>query len=49
MKYFLLINFDGFNLGLKSDFNETYIELDDFIEAALIADHWSRWIEGEDI
>lgn len=45
--HFYIIPFDGFNVGLKDDFNSTWLEFDSFEEAKAIAQHWDKWIIAE--
>lgn len=41
---FLIINFDGFNLGFADCFGATFFELDSLEDCELIAEHWNKWI-----
>ena len=44
--FFLIIDFDGINLGIKSDWAKTYLEFENAEEAEQIGTHWSLWIMG---
>lgn len=47
---FTLIEFDGWNLGLKGDaWTQTWLEFDSFEDAQSIAIHWQTWCGGLDI
>jgi len=48
-EYMLIINFDGWNVGTKKEFNETWLEFDSKEDAMDIARHWQNWIEGLDV
>lgn len=41
---FVVINMDGYNLGVRSCFGETFMEFEDLEEAIQIAKHWEKWI-----
>jgi hypothetical protein len=45
--FFLIINFDGFNVGIVHDFSNTYLEFDNFEDAREIARHWEAFIYGD--
>ncbi len=45
---FLIINFDGFDVGVREDFADTRLNFDDFYDAFYIALHWSNWIDGQE-
>lgn len=48
--FFLIIWFDGVNMGIRGSFSETFLDFDGDEEMAfLIAKHYERWINGEDI
>lgn len=44
---FIIIDYDGFNVGLKSHFVETFLVFDSLEDALEIANHYANWIKGE--
>ena len=44
--FFLIIDFDGINVGVRDSWNQTYLEFSDMQEAQEIAFHWLGWICG---
>lgn len=48
---FIIIPFDGLNMGLAADFNETrlYFDPGELDICFALAEHWTRWINGEDV
>lgn len=48
-KFFTIIDFDGWNVGLTGFFGETFLEFDSFQDCADIATHWDRWILWGDL
>lgn len=46
---FTIIDNDGWNIGLKSAFNETWLEFESFDDAEAIALWWDFWIEGTEL
>jgi hypothetical protein len=45
----LLINYDGFCLGHKEDFADTFLDFEEFDEAVAVAKWWQAWIDGVDL
>lgn len=43
---FLIINFDGYNVGLADDYNETWLEFDTKSDAYEVAAWYTAWING---
>lgn len=43
---FILIDFDGWHLGLKGAFTKTMLTFETFSEAKAVAIHWQLWIDG---
>jgi hypothetical protein len=41
---FLLIDFDGWNLGLVGAFAETLLEFHSYNDAVSVARHWQKWM-----
>lgn len=40
---FLIVNFDGYNVGVEGSFNSTWLCFDTFEEAYTIMEHWLEW------
>jgi hypothetical protein len=50
MKFFYIVDMDGFNVFLKGPgCRMTYLEFQSFEDALNVVEHWSRWLEGEDV
>lgn len=47
--HFTIVVFDGFHVGLEKSWNETYLEFDEFEDAADVARWWDAWIDGIDL
>ena len=45
--HFIIIEFDGWNVGLIENFSSTYLVFDSFNMAMRVAKSWDRWIEHE--
>lgn len=45
----MIINFDGWNVGVKGDFHRTWLEFENLGLACSIAEHYERWMNGEDV
>lgn len=43
---FLVIHFDGYNVGLDKDFAEHYLVFETNQEALEIVKHWTNWMNG---
>lgn len=49
MTHFVLIDMDGWNLGISDAEGFAYLEYHDLQEATDIANHWDNWINGMDV
>ena len=47
MENFLIIDFDGWNVGLKGSFPTTYLEFDSLADAKAIAILWDDFINSQ--
>lgn len=48
-KNFLIIDYDGWNIGVRDFFNETRLEFPTAEEAFEVARWWDAWISGVDL
>jgi hypothetical protein len=46
-EFFHVINMDGWNVGLRGYFAESYLEFDCYKDAVEVALHWDKFIRGE--
>lgn len=50
IKFFYIVEMDGFNVFLKEPgCRMTYLEFQSLEDALNVVEHWSRWLEGEDV
>lgn len=45
--FFLIVDFDGINLGIRDNWSETWLEFNNESDAFEIRKHWLSWILGE--
>ncbi len=48
-KLFIVVDMDGFNVGLRDAFCETFLEFETLQLALEIEIHWAQWVYGADI
>ncbi len=41
---FIIVDMDGYNLGIEGDFCATYLEFDTLFDAIEVLEHWRKWI-----
>ena len=48
MKFFLITVFDGYYIGLKESFDDTFLQANSLQDAIKICNHWNAWLLGSE-